>query len=107
MPIITGHNSNTLKVELESLTAAQQHIARDVGPRKGKLRVTVNAHRYKIGQMVYFNSPTRGLPAAADAYKIVRTMPKDGADPMYRIKSMAEAFERVAKESEITRKVLP
>jgi hypothetical protein len=34
-------------------------------------------------------------------YQIVRLLPSDGADYQYRIKSPAEAFERVAKESQL------
>jgi hypothetical protein len=35
------------------------------------------------------------------AYQIVRLLPSDGADYQYRIKSPGEAFERVAKESQL------
>ena len=39
--------------------------------------------------------------AANSTYKVVKLLPSDGADYQYRIKSEAEAFERVAKESQL------
>jgi len=41
--------------------------------------------------------------AANDAYQIVKLLPSDGEDYQYRIKSANEAFERVAKESQLDR----
>jgi hypothetical protein len=39
--------------------------------------------------------------SADSAYQIVRLLPSDGDDYQYRIKSPSEAFERVAKESQL------
>jgi len=48
--------------------------------------------------------PSRaGVPASARAYKILQLVPHDVGERQYRIKTIAEAFERVAKESELTR----
>ncbi len=44
-----------------------------------------------------------GRTAASGTYKIVRLLPSDGDDYQYRIKSTGEAFERVAKESQLDR----
>jgi hypothetical protein len=41
--------------------------------------------------------------AANDIYQIVKLLPSDGEDYQYRIKSASEAFERVAKESQLDR----
>ena len=48
-------------------------------------------------------SPGRrlGHMASNGTYQIVRLLPSDGDDYQYRIKSAAEAFERVAKESQL------
>ena len=35
------------------------------------------------------------------AYQVIRLLPTDGDDCQYRIKSSTEAFERVAKESQL------
>jgi hypothetical protein len=39
--------------------------------------------------------------AANGTYQIVKLLPSDGDDYQYRIKSTSEAFERVAKESQL------
>jgi hypothetical protein len=41
--------------------------------------------------------------AANGAYRVVKLLPSDGEDYQYRIKSATEAFERVAKESQLDR----
>jgi len=40
-------------------------------------------------------------------YEIIRLLPADGAELQYRVKSKAEPFERVAKESELSRRTAP
>jgi len=59
-------------------------------------------HRYKVGQAVDFSPGRWGPPASAREYKVLRLLPFEGGDLLYRIKSSAETFERVAKESELT-----
>jgi hypothetical protein len=61
----------------------------------------VASHKYKVGQAVDFTPGRWGLPASAREYKILRLLPFEGGDLLYRIKSAAETFERVAKESEL------
>jgi hypothetical protein len=39
--------------------------------------------------------------AVNSTYEVVKLLPSDGADYQYRIKSSTEAFERVAKESQL------
>jgi hypothetical protein len=41
--------------------------------------------------------------AANGTYQIVKLLPSDGDEHQYRIKSAGEAFERVAKESQLDR----
>ncbi|MGI8527423.1 MAG: hypothetical protein ACR2K5_14870 [Pseudolabrys sp.] len=53
--------------------------------------------------MVYFNSPSFGRAAAIGSYTVVKLLPSDGDDYQYRIKNTGEAFERVAKESQLDR----
>ena len=63
----------------------------------------LKTHKSQIGQTVYFTSRLVGHMAANDAYRIVQLLPSDGEDYQYRIKSANEAFERVAKESQLDR----
>jgi len=63
------------------------------------------AHRYKTGQTVNFSPSKRDYPSSGRRYEIVRLLPQEGPDLLYRIKSKEEPFERIAKESELTRRV--
>ena len=60
-------------------------------------------HKFQIGQVVFFTSRPIGHMAANSSYKVVKLLPSDGDDYQYRIKSAGEAFERVAKESQLDR----
>jgi hypothetical protein len=62
------------------------------------------AHKYSVGQMVYFNS-TFGHTAARGQYKIIRLVPVERDNRLiYRIKSPAETFERIAEEHQLNTK---
>ncbi|HTQ82065.1 MAG TPA: hypothetical protein VMI47_02250 [Pseudolabrys sp.] len=65
--------------------------------------LVVKAHKYHVGDTVYFTSPTFGRAAATGSYIVVKLLPSEGDDYQYRIKSSGEAFERVAKESQLDR----
>ena len=41
---------------------------------------------------------------SAKGYKVLRLLPAEGGDLLYRIKSIGEMFERVAKERELARR---
>lgn len=58
-------------------------------------------HRFRVGQMVHYNAGRLGNPASARAYSIVRLLPPEGTELLYRIKATSEVYERVAKESEL------
>jgi hypothetical protein len=57
--------------------------------------------KFKVGQTVDFSPSLRGLGASARLYTITRVLPTEGRERLYRIKTTAEAFERVARESEL------
>jgi hypothetical protein len=63
----------------------------------------IKTHKYHVGETVYFTSPTFGRAAATGSYMVVKLLPSEGDDYQYRIKSSGEAFERVAKESQLDR----
>jgi hypothetical protein len=58
-------------------------------------------HRFHVGQTVFYTSSPISRPGARGSYKVVRLLPSDGDDYQYRIKHAGEAFERVAKESQL------
>lgn len=58
--------------------------------------------KFKVGQTVDL-LPARGvLPSSGRGYKIIRVLPCEHGEPQYRIKATTEAFERVAKECDLT-----
>ncbi|MFZ5737792.1 hypothetical protein BJ123_112116 [Rhodopseudomonas thermotolerans] len=59
-------------------------------------------HKFVVGDSVYFTASNVARPAASGMYEIVRLLPTDGSDCQYRIKNISEAFERVAKESQLS-----
>jgi hypothetical protein len=65
--------------------------------------IPIRSHKYQVGEMVYYTSPTFGRAAATGSYTVVKLLPSEGDDYQYRIKSSGEAFERVAKESQLDR----
>lgn len=67
------------------------------------LDVVRRLHKYQVGEVVYFTSPSFGRAAASGSYTVVKLLPTEGDDHQYRIKSSGEAFERVAKESQLDR----
>lgn len=64
-------------------------------------------HKFKLGQMVDFVPSKTGVPASARSYKIVQLLPTEGGERTYRIKNVAETFERIARESELLRTASP
>ncbi|HYA04265.1 MAG TPA: hypothetical protein VEF90_00100 [Xanthobacteraceae bacterium] len=61
----------------------------------------LRTHKYRVGQTVFYTSSPISRPGASGSYKVVRLLPSDGEDYQYRIKNPGEAFERVAKESQL------
>jgi hypothetical protein len=62
---------------------------------------SLRAHKFRVGQTVSYTSSPISRPGATGSYKVVRLLPSDGDDYQYRIKHAGEAFERVAKESQL------
>ena len=78
-------------VELATVTVAQVTA----------LVPALKTHKYRVGQTVFYTSSPISRPGASGSYKVVRLLPSDGDDYQYRIKNPGEAFERVAKESQL------
>lgn len=62
-------------------------------------------HKFKVGQLVNYSAKV-GVPASSGGYKIVRLLPPEQGQFLYRIKSTNETFERVAREQDLTRRQL-
>ena len=71
-------------------------------PQAHDMEANLARHKFKVGQLVDFISPRSGVPTAGRQYEIVRLLPVENGNVLYRIKSKGESFERVAKESELS-----
>ena len=67
----------------------------------------MTSHKFKVGQMVDFSAMRGGVPASGTGYKIIRQLPIESGQMLYRIKTVAESFERVAKEGELEHRPSP
>ena len=61
----------------------------------------LRSHKFQVGQTVFYTSSPISRPGASGSYQVVRLLPSDGEDYQDRIKHAGEAFERVAKESQL------
>ena len=61
-------------------------------------------HKFKVGQLVDLAAPRAGVATSGRQYEVLRLLPADGGELQYRLKSRSEPFERVAKESELSRR---
>ncbi len=69
---------------------------------KTNMRTDMN-HKFSAGQIVYLALQFPG-GAAPGPYKIVRRLPIERDNRLcYRVKSVAESFERTAEEYQLTR----
>lgn len=64
----------------------------------------MTAHKFKVGQSVTLAPARQAMPASSREYKIVRLLPAEGGQLQYRIKGVGETFERIARESELSRR---
>jgi len=72
------------------------------GGKAFEARERALTHKYRVGETVYFTASNVSRPASSGTYQVIRLLPTDGDDCQYRIKSSDEAFERVAKESQLS-----
>jgi hypothetical protein len=64
------------------------------------------SHKYKVGQSVSFKAnPTRALVGSQEC-KILRQLPIEDGNYLYRIKCLTENTERVAREAELASRTL-
>jgi len=60
------------------------------------------SHKFKIGEIVTIKPAlSRHMPGGV--YEVTKQLPHNGHEFEYRIKSVNEPHERVARESELTR----
>jgi hypothetical protein len=63
-------------------------------------------HKFKLGQLVDFSPARSGVPTGGRQYEILRLLPVEAGEFLYRVKARGETYERIAKESELSRRTL-
>ena len=100
VPIVEAPRVEAQRVEAQSvgepITISAVTVAQVVARTSG-----LRSHKYRVGQTVFYTSSPISRPGATGSYQVVRLLPSDGDDYQYRIKNPGEAFERVAKESQL------
>lgn len=81
--------------------SVSQILPKQVGALPPSPLSSLRTHKFSVGQTVSYTSSPITRPGASGSYKVVRLLPSDGDDYQYRIKNPGEAFERVAKESQL------
>jgi hypothetical protein len=89
---VSGKSEPGNSVKIAAAAVAQQIVARSA---------ILRAHKFRVGQTVLYTSSPITRPGASGTYEVVKLLPSDGDDYQYRIKNPGEAFERVAKESQL------
>ena len=60
-------------------------------------------HKFSIGQRVYFEPKYGNAAAAAGSYEVIRLVPLENDNRLcYRIKNVAESFERIVEEHQLS-----
>jgi hypothetical protein len=99
---VSGASEPAKAVQISAIKVPHQIVA---GPAPqqimGAPRPLLRAHKFRVGQTVLYTSSPVSRPGASGSYKVVKLLPSDGDDYQYRIKNSGEAFERVAKESQL------
>ena len=86
---------------MSAVRAGSAEVATITVAQVTALTSALRTHKYRVGQTVSYTSSPISRPGASGSYQVVRLLPSDGEDYQYRIKNPGEAFERVAKESQL------
>jgi len=96
-----GHSHSIAPISIPSVTVASVELASVSMSDVAVMGSGLATHKFRVGQTVSYTSSPITRPGASGSYKVVRLLPSDGDDYQYRIKHAGEAFERVAKESQL------
>jgi hypothetical protein len=102
-----GRGSTVLNLpEIVKIPHADKIVSAEIGTvsvaEVTAIASPLRSHKFRVGQTVSYTSSPVSRPGASGSYQVVRLLPSDGDDYQYRIKNPGEAFERVAKESQLS-----
>ncbi len=100
-PVVRKAVSRRVSGKPEANSTAVKIAAVAVAHQASMRSQVLRAHKFRVGQTVLYTSSPISRPGASGTYKVVKLLPSDGDDYQYRIKNPGEAFERVAKESQL------
>ncbi|MHB1218531.1 MAG: hypothetical protein ACYC1L_10085 [Alphaproteobacteria bacterium] len=58
-------------------------------------------HKFRLGQRVHLLARPWDLTPPAGHFRVMRLLPREGAEHQYRIQSVADGHERVVRESQL------
>src|SRR3979411_846057 len=99
-PDVTGQIGRLRAIPDLGLSVGRSARDRELGRRFYVMEKALK-HKFGVGETVYFTASNVARPDASGTYEVLRLLPTAGGDAQYRIKSSTEAFERVAKESQL------
>lgn len=68
------------------------------------LELNMAAHKFAVGQALYFSPGLSGDRSKKGRYKVVRQLPETGGMLQYRIRSETDGHERVVREDQTERR---
>ena len=73
-------------------------------PKPARAAVPQPQHRYRVGERLRMTHGGNVMARLGSVCKVVSLMPYEGRGPLlYRVRSEAEAFERVVTEADLSR----
>ena len=100
-PIRTSDKLHALASPKASLRESHPPKARLAFSNHNCATRTNMLHKFKIDQKVEF-SPPRGIYVAQGTYSVTKLLPERAGEFEYSVKNSQEAFERIARESELS-----
>jgi hypothetical protein len=71
-------------------------------PAREAVEAEKMAHKFRIGETVYYRPAARGLQFARGTYEVMGHLPEKDGELEYRIKHIDQPHARVARESELS-----
>jgi hypothetical protein len=96
-----GNGLNFASISIVRVGVSQARVGKANVSPVAAIGSALRAHKFRVGQAVFYTSSPITRPGASGSYKVVRLLPSEGDDYQYRIKHAGEAFERVARESQL------
>jgi len=61
----------------------------------------ITSHKYEVGHVVNFTPGKSNPEAMSGSFEVLRHLPYDGSENLYRVRCVADGHERVVRESQL------